>query len=40
MNTDITFKIKNSFNLKNKIKDSFKLKKLDGDNGNDIIKET
>ena len=40
MNTDINFNIKNSFNLKNKIKDSFKLKKLDGDNGNDIIKET
>jgi len=37
--TDINFRIKNNLNVKNKIKDSFKLKKIEGDNGNDIIKE-
>ena len=37
MNTDIFFN-KNNFNMKNKIKDSLKLKKVEGDNGSGIIK--
>jgi hypothetical protein len=36
--SDINFRIKNNLNMKNKIKDSFKLKKTEGDSGNDIIK--
>ena len=36
--TDINFRIKNNLNMKNKIKDSFKLKKIEVDSGNDIIK--
>ena len=36
-NTDINIS-KNIFNKKNKIRESFKLRKIDGDNGNDIIK--
>jgi hypothetical protein len=36
--TDINFRVKNNLNMKNKIKDSFKLKKIEGDSGNDIIK--
>ena len=36
--TDTNFRIKNNLNVKNKIKDSFKLKKIEGDSGNDIIK--
>ena len=40
MNTDLNVNgNKNNINLKNKIKDSFKLRKAEGDNGNDIIKE-
>ena len=37
-NTDILLN-KNHFNIKNKIKDSFKIKKVEGDNGNGIIRE-
>ena len=37
MNTDIFFN-KNNFNMRNKIKDSLKLKKVEGDNGSGIIK--
>ena len=36
VNTDINLN-KNNFNIKNKIKDSFKLKNVEGDNGNDVI---
>ena len=36
--TDINFKSKINLNKKNKFKDSFKLKKIEGDSGNDIIK--
>jgi hypothetical protein len=36
--SDINFRIKNNLNMKNKIKDSFKQKKTEGDSGNDIIK--
>ena len=38
MNTDINFTV-NNFNMKYKIKDSFKLKKVEGDNCNDIIND-
>ena len=37
--TDINDNIKNAFNISFKVKDSFKLKKVEGDLGNDIIKE-
>ena len=38
MNTDINFTV-NNFNMKYKIKDSFKLKKVEGDNCNDITND-
>ena len=39
VNTDISDNIKNNFNIKIKIKDSFKLKRNEGDSGKNIIKE-
>ena len=40
INTDINLNCnnKNNINIKNKIRDSFKLRKAEGDNGSDIIK--
>ncbi len=38
INTDIDLN-KHSINMKNKIRDSFKLKKIEDDYGNDIIKD-
>ena len=39
VNTDISDNVKNNFNIKIKIKDSFKLKRNEGDSGKNIIKE-